>query len=141
MQANSVKLFENLMSPQKEIREQAEKDLNQLKTLPVSQSCPVFAEAMSSQIENIFQLSTLMFKKVFCDDKEKLEQLSPDEKYKLLELVKSKIDFSGAKSWKSLQRIAEALSPLYQVTNLSNDIKNIANEHKKNLNKSFLSVR
>ena len=125
MQSNSVKLFENLMSPQKEIREQAEKDLNQLKTLPVSQSCPVFAEAMSSQTENIFQLSTLMFKKTFCDDKEELDKLSPEEKNSLLELVKSKIDFSGAKSWKSLQRIAESLSPLYQATNLSNGFMDI----------------
>ena len=66
----SEKLFENLMSPQKEIREQAEKDLNQLKTLPISQSYQVFAEAMSSKTENIFQLSTLMFKKTFCDDKD-----------------------------------------------------------------------
>ena len=125
MQSNSVKLFENLMSPQKEIREQAEKDLNQLKTLPISQSCPVFAEAMSSQTENIFQLSTLMFKKTFCDDKEKLDKLSPEEKNSLLELVKSKIDLSGAKSWKSLQRIAESLSPLYQATNLSNGFMDI----------------
>ena len=125
MQSNSVKLFENLMSPQKEIREQAEKDLNHLKTLPISQSCPVFAEAMSSQTENIFQLSTLMFKKTFCDDKEKLDKLSPEEKNSLLELVKSKIDLSGAKSWKSLQRIAESLSPLYQATNLSNGFMDI----------------
>ena len=125
MQSNSVKLFENLMSPQKEVREQAEKDLNHLKTLPISQSCPVFAEAMSSQTENIFQLSTLMFKKTFCDDKEKLDKLSPEEKNSLLELVKSKIDLSGAKSWKSLQRIAESLSPLYQATNLSNGFMDI----------------
>ena len=34
------------MSPQKEIREQAEKDLNQLKTLPVSQSCPCYVAWM-----------------------------------------------------------------------------------------------
>ena len=113
------------MSPQKEVREQAEKDLKQLQSLPVSQSCPVFAEAMSSPTENIFQLSTLMFKKTFCDDQEKLEKLTPEEKNTLLELVKSKIDFSGAKSWKSLQRIAEALSPLYQATNLSNGFVDI----------------
>jgi hypothetical protein len=80
---------------------------------------------MSSQTENIFQLSTLMFKKTFCDDKEKLDKLSPEEKNSLLELVKSKIDFSGAKSWKSLQRIAESLSPLYQATNLSNGFMDI----------------
>ena len=113
------------MSHQKEIREQAEKDLNQLKTLPVSQSCQVFAEGMSSTTENIFQLSTLMFKKVYCDDIEKLKTLSEEEKNTLLNLVKSKIDLTGAKSWKSLQRIAEALSPLYQVTNLSNGFVDI----------------
>ena len=125
MQSNAVKLFENLMSPQKDVREGAEKDLNQLKTLPVPQSLPIFAEAMSSSTENIFQLSTLMFKKTFCDDKEKLKNFSQDDKNSLLNLVKSKIDFSGAKSWKSLQRIAEALSPLYQATNLSNGFVDI----------------
>ena len=66
-----------------------------------------------------------MFKKTFCDDKEKLKNLSQDDKNSLLNLVKSKIDFSGAKSWKSLQRIGEALSPLYQVTNLSNGFVDI----------------
>ena len=128
------------MSPQKEIREQGEKDLNPLKTLPISQSCQVFAEAMSSPTENIFQLSTLMFKKIYCDDKEKLKKLSADEKNSLLNLVKSKIDFSGAKSWKSLQRIAEALSPLYQVTNLSNgfvDILNWFNDQANPLSRKF----
>ena len=113
------------MSPQKEVREQAEKDLAQLQSLPLSQSYPVFAEAMSSPTENIFQLSTLMLKKTFCDDKNKLEKLTPEEKNSLLELVKSKIDFTGAKSWKSLQRIGEALSPLYQATNLSNGFVDI----------------
>ena len=125
MQSDSIKLFENLMSPQKEIREQAEKDLNQLKTLPISKSCPVFAEAMSSSTENISQLSTLMFKKTFCEDKDKLQNMSPEDKNLLLEFLKSKIDFSGAKSWKSLQRIGEALSPLYQATNLSNGFVDI----------------
>ena len=125
MQSNALQLFENIMSPKKEIREQAEKDLNNLKNLPVSQSCQVYAEGMSSPTENIFQLSTLLFKKMYCDDKEKLKKMSPEDKNLLLELVKSKIDFSGAKSWKSLQRVAEALSPLYQATNLSNGFVDI----------------
>ena len=125
MQSNALQLFENIMSPKKEIREQAEKDLNNLKNLPVSQSCQVYAEGMSSPTENIFQLSTLLFKKMYCDDKEKLKNMSPEDKNLLLELVKSKIDFSGAKSWKSLQRVAEALSPLYQATNLSNGFVDI----------------
>jgi hypothetical protein len=113
------------MSPKKEIREQAEKDLNNLKNLPVSQSCQVYAEGMSSSNENIFQLSTLLFKKMYCDDKDKLKSMSPEDKNILLELVKSKIDLSGGKSWKSLQRVAEALSPLYQATNLSNGFVDI----------------
>ena len=58
MQSNSIQLFENLMSPQKDIRENAEKSLEQLKQLPIAQSLPVFAEGMSSNVENIFQLST-----------------------------------------------------------------------------------
>ena len=125
MQSNSIQLFENIMSPKKEIREQAEKDLNNLKNLPVSQSCQVYAEGMSSSNENIFQLSTLLFKKMYCDDKDKLKSMSPEDKNILLELVKSKIDLSGGKSWKSLQRVAEALSPLYQATNLSNGFVDI----------------
>ena len=125
MQSNSLQLFENIMSPKKEIREQAEKDLNNLKNLPVSQSSQVYAEGMSSPTENIFQLSTLLFKKMYCDDKEKLKNMSPEDKNLLLELVKTKIDLNGGKSWKSLQRVAEALSPLYQATNLSNGFVDI----------------
>ena len=113
------------MSPQKDIRENAEKSLEQLKQLPIAQSLPVFAEGMSSNVENIFQLSTLLFKKTFCDDSKKLEALSPEDKSTLINLIKSKIDFAGGKSWKSLQRLAEALAPLYQVTNLSNGFVDI----------------
>ena len=125
MQSNSIQLFENLMSTQKDIRENAEKSFEKLKQLPIAESLPVFSEGMSSNVENIFQLSTLLFKKTFCDDTTKLGALSPEEKSSLISLIKSKIDFSGAKSWKSLQRLAEALSPLYQATNLPNGFVDI----------------
>ena len=140
MQSNSIQLFENIMSPQKEIRENAEQTLNKLKTLPIAQSLPVFAEGMSSGVENIFQLSTLLFKKHFIEDKEKLKGLSNEEKNSLITLIKSKIDFSGTKSWKSLQRLAEALSPLYQETNLPNgfvDILNWFSDQKNALSRKF----
>ena len=127
MQSQSIQLFENLMSPQKEIREAAESSLNEIKKLPLAQSIPVFAEGMSSGVENIFQLSTLLFKKTFCDDKNKLASLSNEEKSSLITLVKSKINLTGEKSWKSLQRLAEALSPLYQSTNLPNGFVDILN--------------
>ena len=125
MQSNSIQLFENLMSPQKDIRENAEKTFEKLKVLPIAQSLPVFAEGMSSSVENIFQLSTLLFKKTFCEDAQKFKSYSNEDKNSLITLVKSKIDFSGAKSWKSLQRLAEALSPLYQETNLANGVVDI----------------
>ena len=140
MQSDSIKLFENLMSPQKEIRESVEKALNQLKTLPLTQSLPVFNEGMSSNVENIFQLSTLLFKKTYIDDKDKFTTLSLEEKNNFITLIKSKIDFSGAKSWKSLQRLAEALSPLYQATNLPNgfvDIINWFNDQNNALSRKF----
>ena len=131
MQSNSIQLFQNLMSPQKEIRESAEQSLNQLKSLPLSQSLPVFAEGMTSDVENIFQLSTLLFKKQFCEDKV-LGSFSDKDKESLISLVKSKIDFSGKKSWKSLQRIAEALAPLYQATNLPNGFVDVLNIYYRN---------
>ena len=125
MQSNSIQLFENLMSPQKEIRENAEKTLNEIKTLPIAKSLPVFEEGMSSSVENIFQLSTLLFKKTFCEDDKKLQCFSNEEKISLINLVKSKIDLTGGKSWKSLQRLAEALAPLYQATNLPSGLADI----------------
>ena len=125
MQSNSIQLFENLMSTQKDIRENAEKSFEQLKNMPVSQSLPVFAEGMSSGVDNIFQLSTLLFKKTYCENADKLKSFTAEEKSSLINLIKSKIDFSGAKPWKSLQRLAEALSPLYQETNLSNGFVDI----------------
>ena len=125
MQSNSIQLFENLMSTQKDIRENAEKSFDQLKNMPVSQSLPVFAEGMSSGVDNIFQLSTLLFKKTYCENADKLKSFTPEEKSYLINLVKWKIDFSGSKPWKSLQRLAEALSPLYQETNLSNGFVDI----------------
>ena len=115
------------MSEKKEIRDRAEKELETLKSLPVNDSLPVFADGMSSEVENIFQLSTLMFKKVFCDNKENLNKFSPSDKEQLINLLKSKIDFSGKKSWKSLQRVAEALAPLYNAQNLANGFVDILN--------------
>ena len=75
MQSDSIKLFQDIMSPQKEIRESAEKTLQQLKELPLPKSIPVFNEGMSSNEESIFQLSTLLFKKTFCDDKDKFNSI------------------------------------------------------------------
>ena len=125
MQSTSIQFFENLMSPNKEIRENAEKDLEKLKTLPPLESLKVFEEGMSSPKESTFQLATLMLKKVYLDNKEKKESLTDEEKNALLQILKSKIDFN--KNWKSLQRIADALAPTYQITSLPNGLSEIMN--------------
>ena len=125
MQSTSIQFFENLMSPNKETRENAEKDLEKLKTLPALESLKVFEEGMSSSKESTFQLATLMLKKVFLDNKEKKNSLTEEEKNTLLQILKSKIDFN--KNWKSLQRIADALAPTYQIISLQNGLIEIMN--------------
>ena len=125
MSSPSIALFENLMSPKKEIRETAEKDLDHLKTLPVAEALKVFNEAMSSPNESIFQLATLMLKKIFLDNKEKKDTLTPNDLNDLVALLKSKLNFSS--SWKSIQRIADALSPCYLALSLPNGLNEIMN--------------
>ena len=43
---------------------------------------------MSSETEKIFQLSTLMFKIVFYDNKENISKFSPTEKRTISKLIK-----------------------------------------------------
>ena len=64
MQSSSIKFFENLCL-QINKREAAEKDLEKIKTLPASESLKIFVEGISSQNENIFQLSIVMLKSIF----------------------------------------------------------------------------
>ena len=72
MEANkSIQFFNNLMSPTKEIRNQAEQDLEILKFKPFEESFPIFQEGITSQNQRISQLATLILKKVFLDNKEK----------------------------------------------------------------------
>ena len=112
------------MSPKKELRESAEKELNTLTTLPVTESLKVFSEAMTSPNESIFQLATLMLKKVYFDNESVKTKLTADEGNAIGSVLKSVIDFQ-TKSWKSLQRIADALAPMYQVTSLPTGLSEI----------------
>lgn len=120
----SIAFFENLMSPKKEVRENAEKELEKLKSAPIKESIEIFSTAMSSSNESIFQLSTLMLKKIYLDNKETKMKLTPEEIGALITLLKSKINFTSL-SWKSLQRIAEALAPCYMLNSLPNGLSEI----------------
>ena len=120
-----LKFFENLLSPNKEIRDNAEKDLKNLKTQPINNMIEVFSNGMSSSNENIFQLSTLLLKKTFFEDENIKKLLTDDDKKNLMNLIKSKINLNL--NWKSLQRLGECLASLYQITSLQEGFKEILN--------------
>ena len=61
----SIQFFNNLMSPTKEIRNQAEQDLEILKSKPFEETFPIFQEGITSQNQKISQLATLILKKSF----------------------------------------------------------------------------
>ena len=59
----SIQFFQHLMSPEKKLRVQAEKDLQLLSQKPFSESFPIFMDGINSQDQIICQFSTLMLKK------------------------------------------------------------------------------
>lgn len=120
-----ITFFENLMSSNKEIRETAEKDLEQIKQLPIDQSLPIFKEGMSSQNKNVSQLSTLMFQKVYLDRAEVKANLTNEQIEMMKNILKSYINFNENKEWKTFQRIADALARLYQISDMKTNFTEI----------------
>ena len=122
-----INFFENLKSPNKEIRQQAEKDLEKIKQLPIEQSFPIFQTGISSNDENISQLSSLMFKKVYLENKNIMSNLTDEQILQMKNFLKSQITFNQNKSWKTLQRIADNLSHLYQLSDIKESFSEILN--------------
>ena len=120
-----INFFENLKSPNKEIRQQAEKDLEKMKQLPIEQSFPIFQTGISSNDENISQLSSLMFKKVYLENKNIMSNLTVEQILQMKNFLKSQITFNQNKSWKTLQRIADNLSHLYQLSDMKESFSEI----------------
>ena len=114
---NSIQFFNNLMSPTKEIRNKAEQELEILKSKPFEESIQIFKEGIISQNQIISQLATLLFKKVFLDDKDKKENLTTEQIEGMKSFLRSQITFYN-KEWKSLQRLGEALALLYQISDI-----------------------
>ena len=79
MNNESVKLFEDLMSPQKEIRNQAELKLQQVKSYNLEDALKIFIGGMQSDSPVVSQLATLMLKKTYFDDSEVLKTISPQQ--------------------------------------------------------------
>ena len=113
----SIQFFNNLMSPTKEVRNQAEQDLEILKSKPFEESFPIFQEGITSQNQRISQLATLILKKVFLDNKEKKQTLTENQIETMKSFIRSQITFEN-KEWKTLQRLGETLALLYQISDI-----------------------
>ena len=120
----SIQFFNNLMSPTKEIRTQAEKDLEILKTKSFEESFPIFQDGITSQNQRISQLATLLLKKVFLDDKDKKEKLTQVQIESMKSFIRSQITFDN-KEWKTLQRLGETLALLYQISDIKKSFAEI----------------
>ena len=121
---NSIQFFINLMSPTKEIRTQAEQDLEILKKKPFEETFPIFEKGITSDNQRIAQLATLIFKKVFLDDKDKKEKLTQKEIETMKAFIRSQISFQN-KEWKTLQRLGEVLALLYQMSDIKKSFEEI----------------
>lgn len=113
----SIQFFDNLMNPTKEIRTQAEKDLETLKTKTFEESFPIFQEGIKSENQRISQLATLLLKKVFLDNNEVKEKLTENQIEAMKSFIRSQITFEK-KEWKTLQRLGETLALLYQISDI-----------------------
>ena len=120
----SIQFFSNLMSPTKEIRNQAEKDLEIIKSKSFEETFPIFKEGIMSENQKISQLATLLLKKVFLDDKEKKEKLTVSHIESMKSFIRSQITFDN-KEWKTLQRLGEALALLYQISDIKKSLGEI----------------
>ena len=115
--SKSIQFFDNLMNPEKEIRTQAEKDLEILKTKTFEESFPIFQEGIKSENQRISQLATLLLKKVFLDNNEVKEKLTQNQIETMKSFIRSQITFEN-KEWKTLQRLGETLALLYQISDI-----------------------
>ena len=87
----SIQFFQNLMSPIKELRNQAEKDLETLKSKPFQETFPIFMEGIKFQDPLICQFATLLLKKVYLDNIEIKEKLKEEEIEQIKQFIASQI--------------------------------------------------
>ena len=109
----SIQFFQNLMSPIKELRNQAEKDLETLKSKPFQETFPIFMEGIKFQDPLICQFATLLLKKVYLDNIEIKEKLKEEEIEQIKQFIASQITFNN-QEWKTLKRFGETLAMIYQ---------------------------
>ena len=112
--SKAIQFFKNLMSPIKELRTQAEKDFEILKTRPFSESFPIFEEGIKYSDPLICQLATLMLKKAYFDNNEIKDKLKSNEIEHVKLFIASQITFNN-QDWKTLKRFGETLAMIYKL--------------------------
>jgi ribosomal protein S13 len=124
MNTEHVKLFEDLMSGNKEAMTRAEAKILELKAAGLNAGGPVFIAGMQSEKGVVAQLATLMLKKTYLDDPEVVKNLTNEQILSLKETLKQFVVFEG-KDWKTLQRLADALAKVYAITDLQTSFADI----------------
>ena len=108
----AIKFFQNMMSPDKYIRTQAEKDFETLKSYPFKDSFQIFQEGIKYPDKKICQFATLMMKKMYLDNNEILEKYKNDLE-EIRNFILSQITFNN-QDWITLKRFGEVLAMIYQ---------------------------
>ena len=127
----SIQFFQHLMSPEKQLRVQAEKDLKILKEKPFSESFPIFMDGINSQDQIICQFSTLILKKTYFDNSEIRDKLKDEDIEKIKSFIASRITFFN-QDWITLKRFGEVLAMIYQQSKDNNYFKDIFELFNKN---------
>ena len=112
--SNAIRFFKNLMSPNKNLRNNAENDLGQLKTKPFKDTFPIFQEGIKYPDQLICQFATLILKKVYLDSNEAREKLIKEEIEEIRKFIEEQITFIN-QEWKTLKRFGEVLAMIYHL--------------------------
>ena len=94
MDSKAIQFFKNLMSPNKNLRNNAEKEFDLLKTKQFNETFPIFQEGIQYPEKLICQFATLMLKKAYLDDKEIRDKLSKEDIENIRNFIEGQITFN-----------------------------------------------
>lgn len=131
MNSNALTTFQNVLSNDNSLRQEAEREIEATKTLNFQEALSFFLIGINSEDTKIAQLAVLLFKKSFLDDKKYLESvITKDVADGLLNNIFYKY-LDREREWKFLERIAECIARLYSATDLASHfylIKDLFND-------------
>ena len=114
MDSKAIQFFKNLMSPNKSLRNNAEKELDLLKSKTFIETFSIFQEGIKYPDQLICQFATLMLKKFYLDNNEAREKLLKNEIEDIRKFIEGQITFNN-QEWKTLKRFGEVLAMIYHL--------------------------